>query len=217
MENNYRNTTYCLNLSDIEKKKTELNEEILKEHPRTKIIYKKIKDNSGPYKTKFMKIYNYKCSYCGASVHNIGLNLFEIDHYICESSFASEIAAGKIENLVLSCYDCNRSKSNFIIEEEYKDILNPDLQKINEVFYRDEYYYTRISEKYKTDAFINLFYKQLKLEYQTRRLDFLLMNIRGLCKNIEEKPKVEKLYTILEKLQEKRNIINFKNNTNVQA
>ena len=129
MENDYRNTMFCPKLEDINNKKEKLNEEITKEHTRAKIIYNQIKDKDNVYKVKFMKIYNYKCSYCGNSIDNISSNLLEIDHYICESSFKSKEVAGKIENLVLACYDCNRAKSNFLIKNKYKDILNPDLEK----------------------------------------------------------------------------------------
>ncbi len=210
MENNYRNTIYCLKLDNIDKKKKVLNAEIVKKHPKVRIIYNKIKENDGEYKSKFMNIYNYKCSYCGTSVKNIGLNLLEVDHYICESIFKSKEIAGKIENLVLACYDCNRSKRNFVIENKYRDVLNPDLENINDVFFRDDLFYICISDKYKNDAFIKAFYKKLKLDYQTRRLDFLLMNLRGLCDKMQGKPQAEKLYTIIEKLQQKRNITSCK-------
>lgn len=210
MENDYRNTVYCSKLEELDTKKKKLNEEICKGHPRIKIIYNQIKDNNSVYKPKFMEIYNYKCSYCGNSIANISSNLFEVDHYICESSFGSKEAAGKIENLVLACYDCNRSKSSFLIEGEYIDILNPDFEEIKGVFCRDEMYYIQILEKYKKDKLIKSFYEQLKLGYQSRRLDFLLMNIRGVCEKIEGKPQVEGLNTILRKLQQKRNLTSCK-------
>lgn len=211
MENDYRNTIFCPKLEDIDKKKEKLNEEITQEHTRVKIIYNQIKDKDNVYKAKFMKIYNYKCSYCGNSIDNISSNLFEVDHYICESSFKSKEVAGKIENLVLACYDCNRTKSDFLIENKYTDILNPDLEKIKDVFFRDEMYYIGISDEYKNDKFIKSFYDQLKLAYQSRRLDFLLINILGLCEKVEGKPQAEKLNIILRKLQQKRNLTSCKN------
>ncbi len=211
MENDYRNTIFCPKLEDIDKKKEKLNEEITQEHTRVKIIYNQIKDKDNVYKAKFMKIYNYKCSYCGNSIDNINSNLFEVDHYICESSFKSKEVAGKIENLVLACYDCNRAKSDFLIENKYRDILNPDLEKIKDVFFRDEMYYIGISDEYKNDKFIKSFYDKLKLAYQSRRLDFLLINILGLCEKVEGKPQAEKLNIILRKLQQKRNLTSCKN------
>lgn len=212
MKKDYRNTIYCSELENINEKKQKLNEIIFKEHPRLKILYNQIKDNDSTYKKEFMKIYNCKCSYCGNTINNINYNLFEVDHYICESSFKSKEIAGKIENLVLACYDCNRAKTNFLIEDTYREILNPDLEKIKDVFCRDEKYYIRISEEYKGDKFINLFYDQLKLSYQSRRLDYLLINIRGVCQKFEGTPQADKLNVILNKLQQKRNLTSCKKN-----
>ncbi|MGM1019054.1 MAG: HNH endonuclease [Bacillota bacterium] len=210
MGNDYRNTAYCFMLQELNLKKKTLNDEICKDHPRAKIIYNQVKDNDNSYKAKFMKIYNYKCSYCGNSIDNISSTLFEVDHYICESSFDSKEIAGKIENLVLACYDCNRSKSSFLIKEEYREILNPDLEYIKNVFYRDELYYIQISEEYKNDEFVEQFYDKLKLVYQSRRLDFLLMNINGLCKKLDGNPQAAKLNVVLRKLQQKRNLTSCK-------
>lgn len=210
MNSDYRNTIYCPKLSDVDKKKKELNDKIKKEHPRVRVIYNQVKNTESEYKKNFMKIYNYKCSYCGNSIDNLSSTLFEVDHYICESSFKSSEAAGKIDNLVLACYDCNRAKKQFLIDDMHKHILNPDLEKIKEVFFRDDTYYIKICDRYKDDKFIKLFYEQLKLGYQTRRLDFLLMNIRGLCERNEGKPQIEKLKSILLSLEKKRNLTSCK-------
>lgn len=210
MKKDYRNTEYCSSLKDIDKKKKELNTEICKEHPRAKIIYNQIKDADKKYKAKFMKIYNYKCGYCGNSIWNLSKTLFEVDHYICASSFVTKEEAGKIENLVLSCYDCNRAKSKFPIEHKYIDKVNPDLEEITKVFIRDDMYYIKISQIYKNDRFIRDFYKQLRLGYETRRLDFLLMNLQGLCHRLGDRPEANKLSIVLNKLQQKRNLTNCK-------
>lgn len=209
MGTDYRNTAYCSVLQDVLLKKKTLNDEI-RSNTRTKIIYNKIRENDNSYKAKFMEIYNYKCSYCGNSIDNISSILFEVDHYICESSFNSNEKAGRIENLVLACYDCNRSKSSFLIKKEYVDILNPDLEHIKSVFCRDDLYHIQVTEKYKDDEYIKLFYDKLKLGYQSRRLDFLLMNLNGLCKKLDGKPQAEKLHGILRKLQQKRNLTSCK-------
>lgn len=209
MKSDYRNTKYCPLLTEISLKKNALKTKIYKDHSQVKIIYNKLKNE---YKLQFMQIYNHKCSYCGNSIDNIDTILFEVDHYICESSFASKAEAGKIENLVLACYDCNRSKSNFLINDKYIDILNPDFEEIKEVFVRDDLYYIRISDKYKNDQFIKDFYGQMKLGYQTRRLDYLLLNMRGLCEKlaINDNPESEKLNVALNKLQKKRNLTSCK-------
>ncbi|TXK83554.1 HNH endonuclease [Paenibacillus sp. N3.4] len=210
MGNDYRNTTYCSILQELNLKKKTLNDEICKNHTRLKIVYNKVKDTDNSYKGKFMAIYNYKCSYCGNSIDNLSSTLFEVDHYICESSFESNEKAGRMENLVLACYDCNRAKSSFLIKEEYNNLLNPDLEYIKNVLCRDDLYYIQISEDYKDDEFIKQFYDKMKLEYQSRRLDFLLMNINGLCKKNDGKPQVEKLNIVLRKLQHKRNLTSCK-------
>lgn len=210
MANDYRNSTYCSALENLETKKKSLSGEISRNHPRTKIIYNKIKNQDSIYKAKFMEAYNYKCSYCGNSIDNISSTLFEVDHYICESSFDSREEAGRIENLVLACYDCNRSKSGFLIEERLMDTLNPDLDNVKNVFSRDDLYYIRVSEQYKSDEFINKFYEQLKLGYQSRRLDYLLLSLNGLCKKLDREPQSEKLNVILRKLQQKRNLTSSK-------
>lgn len=158
-----------------------------------------------------MKIYNYKCCYCGNSINNIDSNLFEIDHYICESSFKDNVEAGRIENLVLACYECNRAKSNYIISNQYLDKLNPDKEYIKNIFFRDNMYYIRINDEYSSDKEVLGFYKILNLEYEVKRLDFLLMNIRGMCERLRGTSNAEKLNIILNKLQSKRNLASFTN------
>lgn len=207
MKSDYRNTEYCPQLDNVSVKKISLNKKIHDNHPRTRIIYNKIKDMSSNYRDEFMEIYNYKCSYCGNSIQNISAILLEIDHYICESSFKSKKESGKIENLVLACYDCNRPKRNFLINDSYIDILNPDLEIIKDVFYRDDSYYIKIKDKYAYDQFIVDFYNKLNLSYETRRLDYLLMSMRGLAKKLEGTIKADKLNSAIIRLQEKRNLI----------
>lgn len=210
MKSDYRNTKYCASLEKVDEKKKVLDKKIREEHPQAKIIYNQVKEKDGEYKKTFMEIYNWKCGYCGNSLLNISADLLEIDHYICESSFDSKEEAGKIENLVLACYDCNRPKRDLVIEDLYRDVLNPDGETIMRVFERDELFYIKIAKEFEDDPFIKKFYNQLKLGYQTRRLDFLLMSLRGVCANLEGTSKADKLNEILIKLQEKRNIATCK-------
>lgn len=205
MNNDYRNTQFCPKLECISVKKDNLKQKILKNHPKVKIIYNKVKIMDSDYRKEFMEIYNNKCSYCGNSIQNISVILLEIDHYICESSFNSNEESGRIENLVLACYECNRPKKNFLITGKYIDILNPDFETIKEVFYRDDLYYIKIADKYLDDQFIVQFYNNLRLNYETRRLDYLLMSMRSLAKKLDGTPKGDKLNTAVVKLQEKRN------------
>ena len=63
--------------------------------------------------------------------------------------------------------------------------MNTDKGEIAKIFYRDDNYYIRIQDDYIEDKTINEFYDQLQLEHQTRRLDYLLINMQGLHKKLE--------------------------------
>jgi len=207
MMDDYRNTRYCKALEDISNKKEKLQEKIKKKHPRVTVFYNKINTKDSDYNKEFMNIYNYKCSYCGNSIYNISSRLFEVDHFICESSFDTAAEAGIVSNLVLSCYDCNRGKSDFEISGEYKDILNPDQEKISSVFSRNEDYCISINDNYEEDKIIKEFYSKLKLGYEFRRLDYLLMNMRGLIKKMDGLDEANELRKIVEFLQIKRHLV----------
>ena len=182
--NDYRNTEYCPALENVENKKKALEEKIKLAHPRQKIMYNKIHNRSSIFNKEFCSIYNYKCAYCGVSMDILPVTLFEVDHFVAESLFDDKEKAGKVKNLVLSCYQCNRNKKEFEIEGEYIEKLNTDDGKIANIFYRDDQYYIRINGDYIEDETINNFYNQLQLVHQTRRLDYLLINMQGLQKKI---------------------------------
>lgn len=176
--NDYRNTKYCRRLENLQLKKEDLKNEIMKDHPRLIDHYRFISNNNLEYKNKFSSIYNKKCAYCGISYDLIGgIGSFEIDHFIYKSFFKRKCEAGDISNLVLACPDCNRKKSSFLILNKYKELLNPDFSDITDVFVRDDLFYIVISTKYKNDKFIHDFYEKLKLNSEFCRLDFLLMSI----------------------------------------
>lgn len=206
MKRDYRNTQYCQSLVSIEDKKKELESKISNEHPRAKIMYNQIRPRDGEYLDSFMRIYNYKCAYCGASIKSISFELFEVDHFICESAFDSTAEAGKVENLVLSCSKCNRGKGKFLIKGEYVKILNPDTENICRVFNRDSRYYIRISDDYNDDDEILAFYEKLKLKYQVRRLDYLLMNMKGLYEKIKDKSEASLLAECIVEVENKRKL-----------
>lgn len=44
-------------------------------------MHRYISDNSQKFKLEFIKAYNGKCAYCGASIDLIKKNEFEIDHF----------------------------------------------------------------------------------------------------------------------------------------
>ena len=136
------------------------------------------------------------------------IELFEIDHFINEASFqvADKKNAHKIENLVPACQLCNRGKSGLTIEGDYIDVLNPESGELAKVFYRDEKYYIQVSDDYKDDEFIEEFYNALALRKESRRLDYLLLKMRGLNKTLEDGHKAKQgLTNIINELQRKRN------------
>lgn len=61
----YRKTKYCLSFENINLNKNKFLEDLKLEFPEIEDIYSKISKNDDLYKIKFMKIYNYRCSYCG--------------------------------------------------------------------------------------------------------------------------------------------------------
>lgn len=209
MENDYRNTIYCPALRDISKNKNKVKELVLLDHPKAVDLHSYISNNYTKYKIEFIKAYNYKCAYCGVSVQLIPIKFFEVDHYIYQKSerFKSKKDAGYIENLVLSCHNCNHNKSSFMIEDEVYDNLHPDNKQICKCFYRDDLYYIRMTESGSSDDNILLFYNKLKLGSEVHRLDFLLMNLIGFLKqhrlDIENEVK---LADIIENLRTKRNL-----------
>lgn len=203
--NDYRNTEYCPILENVENKKKVLDEKIRLAHPRQRIMYNKVHDRNTTFNKEFCNIYNCKCDYCGVSMDILPATLFEVDHFIAESLFDDKEKSGKVENLVLACYQCNRNKKNFKIVGDYIDILNTDDGKIANVFFRDDKYYIRIKDEYIDDTTINNFYNQLQLVHQTRRLDYLLINMQGLQKKLEGTIQGGKLAEAILTMQKKRN------------
>jgi putative CRISPR-associated protein, csn1 family len=209
MENDYRNTIYCEPLNNIQYKKNTVKQLVLSEHPKAIDLHSYISDNNEKYKVEFMKAYNYKCAYCGVSIELIPKDLFEVDHYIYQKSerFKTKKEAGYIDNLVLSCHNCNHNKSSFNIEESFYDDLYPDNTKICDFFYRDDLYYIKLTESGLKHNRVSLFYNKLKFYSEIHRLDFLLMNLIGLSsKHQLNQDDQIKLYSIIEILRMKRNL-----------
>lgn len=208
-DKDYRNTAYCPVLQNVVKKKQELEDEIKLEFPRTKIFYNKIHDRTSSYHKKFAKIYNDKCAYCGAMWELLPVESFEIDHFINEDSFPhtteGRIEAGKLINLVWSCISCNRGKQGITIQPPYDNLLNTDNEKIATIFKRDEKYYIQICDTYQEDEFIKQFYEALHLGYETRRLDYLILQLDGKYKAEKNEERKRKLAESLHILQKKRN------------
>lgn len=205
----YRNTPFCKKLSNLEQKKEHLKKIILSQHPKQKNIYSKIHDRSLHFFIDFGEIYNNKCAYCGVSSDVVGLNNFEIDHYICKAQFDDEEKAGQITNLRFSCKFCNRKKRDYQIESCYQKILDPDDIIISSVFKRASDYRIIISEEYKNDTTIKQFYTKLAFDNQFRRIDFLLMNMINYSKKIKNRNIKEKIGSCIELLYLKKNNILF--------
>ena len=201
----YRNTPLCNQLINIKYKKDVLQRAILKEHPKVENIYHNVKNRELKYFDALMELYNFKCAYCGVSVDVYDLKLFEIDHYIHKASFKDKKLAGQITNLKFSCYNCNRKKRDFCIEEDYQKLLDPDDVFITKVFKRTPGYSIVISEEYKDDSFIKSFYTKLAFNSQFRRLDFLLMNMINYSKIIKNTEIRDKLNSFIELLRRKNN------------
>lgn len=66
-------------------------------------------------------------------------------------------------------------------------------------------YYIRIKDDYIEDEIINGFYNQLQLVHQTRRLDYLLINMQGLHKKLEGTIQGGRLAEAILIMQRKRN------------
>ncbi|MXN88468.1 HNH endonuclease [Pasteurella canis] len=206
MNDDFRNTRYCISNNNILSDKSSLEKRIKREHPRVKIIYNQINKKYKEYNKMFRDIYSNKCAYCGITTDVISSELFEIDHFICEAAFNGDsINAGKINNLVLSCKKCNRAKQNFIWNEIYSSKFNVDDGSITNLFYRDDDYYIKIKKEFIKDSTICYFYKKLKLNEEIRRLDFLLMNMYGFYKKHSNNLKSEKILKCIILLQQKRN------------
>lgn len=211
MSSDYRNTAYCPNLSDLKAKKDKVAQMIAADHPKARDMHTYISHNDKNYKDSFMEAYNRKCAYCGVSLQIIPRTMFEIDHVINEKSpkfGGSKANAGYIDNLVLACHFCNHSKREFEIPDDQLDKLHPDGEDITNVFIRDEDFYIQIDAAYQANQTIQEFYKKIEFASELHRIDYLLMNMIGLAKQIEEKHQdATSLHNAIRLLQAKRNVM----------
>lgn len=207
----YRNADGCPVLTDVQEKKAKLEKQICQEHPHQRIMYNVIKNRNDKYFEILESIYNHKCAYCGARIGHTDIKLFEVDHFICESSYSKStqgrIKAGRTSNLIFSCYSCNRAKSDFLISGKYRKLLNPDDGSIAKVFIRDDLYYIRVASTYSEDSSVQMFYNQLMLGSETRRLDYLLLEMSNLAyaKMTEDPALAEKLDQCIGILLQRKN------------
>ena len=179
--------------------------EVLKGH-RIPNHYSFIHKRGSHANTEFRKAFNYKCAYCGVNEEINSVLLFEVDHYICQTSTKLSIDFNNFDNLVNSCYACNRHKSGIDIEDNYLDILNPK-KNIQNVFTRGEDFTITINSNYSSDEYISDFYKKMKFDHNLRRIDFLILSITDLESTISNQEIKEKLIVLIENLKQKRNKI----------
>lgn len=72
------------------------------------------------------------------------------------------------------------------------------------LFFRDELYYIRVVDGQPSE--VTDFYKQLELDRQICRLDYLLLNMKGLYAKIADRPEIHNLLgEAISLLSEKRN------------
>lgn len=208
-DKDYRNTEYCPILNKVEEQKQVLEKEIKSEFPRTKIVYNKVNNRDSVYHKKFAQIYNNKCAYCGALWGLLPVESFGVDHFLNEASFPDttegRVEAGRMINLVWSCISCNRGKREITIKPPYDDLLNVDNGNIAMVFRRDREFYIRICNTYQNDKFIQQFYKSLHLGYETRRLDYLGLQLEGKYQAEKDEKRKNKLGECLSILMKERN------------
>lgn len=208
-DKDYRNTEYCPVLDQVEEQKKTLEKEIKSKFPRTKIVYNKVNNRASEYHKEFARIYNNKCAYCGALWGLLPVESFEVDHFLNEASFPDttegRIEAGKMMNLAWSCISCDRGKHGITIKPPYDAWLNVDNGNIARVFRRDTDYYIRICDTYQDDKFIQQFYESLHLGYETRRLDYLGLQLEGKYQAETDEKRKHKLGESLSLLLKRRN------------
>lgn len=209
MVEDYRKTAYDPEFGDIASKKVALVAEIKNMHPRQRDMHSLVSVNDSVWKRKFMQIYNGKCAYCGVSLDIVPQRYFEVDHFIYKEHprfCGSKANAGYMDNLVLACNLCNRSKDDIDLPDDTHSYLHPDKTGIAGTFIRDDTFYIKISEDMKDNEKANELYQALKLDAEVRRLDYLLMNMKGLRSNINENSPAHKwLADAIALLQRKRN------------
>ena len=81
-------------------------------------LYKTPKKQAAPSLKLRFKIFNrdnFTCQYCGRTIKD-GIKL-EIDHILPVSKDGKTTS----KNLITSCFDCNRGKRDFLLNEHYKN------------------------------------------------------------------------------------------------
>lgn len=200
MSNDYRCTDYCPTYNNFQRKHRIYIRNFINRHPTAENHYSIINDQSSEEFSKFRKLFNCKCVYCGVS-DEINQE-FEIDHFKCRENEGLD----HIDNLLYSCKKCNRAKSKHHFSTEYEQILMP-ITNIQNIFVRNFDYSITIKTQYNQDNAIIDFYNDIKFSDDVRRLDYLLMNLIGLRKKVRNDNISQKLSDCVCTLILKRNQI----------
>lgn len=212
MGNDYRCSDYCRSFDGIKERKAVLGR-LVAGTSKYKNMYKAVSLRDSRYHHLFACLYHGKCAYCGADLSIYDQQSFEVDHFLCQDRADSVRSLNDLSNLVNACRSCNSKKSNFYIRRgkdlatgrDYSQLLDPDGEDILQVFVRDPSYRIRIASEYHQDQVVIDYYRTLALGSQTMRLDYLLLQMRGLEQTCRDEEISGLLCRAIEKLQKLRN------------
>lgn len=125
---------------------------------------------------KILSKYQFTCIYCGNTPPSV---LLEVDHIIP----VSKGGKNNEENLVCSCFDCNRGKSDKTIESSPSQIIdNLQLEKIKQ--YQEYIKYIKLKDKVINQSIemVCEIYSQFNVGYEPN--DKYRLNIRDFIEKI---------------------------------
>lgn len=212
MINDYRYTLYCDKKGDVREKKRDVENSVKAKHPKSKNMYRYISDNKKPFKESFASAYNDRCSYCGLTRNLLRLESFEIDHWVCQNHQQFQGVASKnnnlnsIDNLCLSCPDCNRKKSDFDVKRLPFNLDGEGDKAIENYFERDNSFKICIKKEHLSNQELEEFYNEMDFGSLVHRIDYLLESIDGLKQRLSGNIDVHnRLGNIYAELSKKRN------------
>ncbi|MGE6556629.1 HNH endonuclease [Exiguobacterium artemiae] len=211
-DHDYRNTSFKNYDFELGNKKVEFLEQFFAKHPRAQNHYTHVNEKSSDLNVLFREIYFHKCAYCGTNIEVIDSSNFEVDHFIPKDILKQSIPhydfnyINSILNLVSSCKTCNRSKSNFICNEEEVELIHPDKNKLKNLFKRKEDFSIEIHVDYAKNSNIENFFKKLNLDSQQKRIEYLIMEMKDFCKEYEDEENeiISHIKSIIMQIENKR-------------
>ena len=203
INSDYRCNQYRYSNADFlfQEKKRDFEDKVKNAHPRLKNFYRNVKKKEFSKNFDFKKtIYNNSCVYCGLSALLIPKSTFEIDHVLPKAIKEDN----GLYNIVCACKYCNRKKSHFHCKiSSNQELLHPDNNHLQEIFYRDSNYYIKINDLYKANDDITQFYQQLGLGEENKRLEYLILEIRDFCESYPKDSSLLNLRLFVNELREK--------------